>query len=148
MSVLRMLQCTFALAVLGSQWAHAQQLDISSMKAVPRSGHNACWGDAAGRLKTTCGTTESLSFMVDSAVGKTVAAFIFTDAAPGTMKCQAASLKPQKNNYWAVSALAINQAGDPSIIALPAWKHPFLMYQIDCWVPSGATVYSAEVIKF
>jgi hypothetical protein len=86
--------------------------------------------------------------MVDSAVGKTVSAVITTDAPVATMTCQAASLKPQKSNYWAVHVVATNQSGDPSIIGLPPWKHPFPMYQIDCKVPPGATVYNAQVLIF
>src|SRR5690349_21264072 len=59
----------------------AEIISVSPLKAVPRWGNSACWVDTGGRLKNNCSSTQSLSFPVDQyLVGKTVTAWVYTDA--------------------------------------------------------------------
>ena len=138
-------------------FAHAQVTYINGLKAVPRAGYESCL--AYGKAFTNgCATTKLMSFFVDAPTkGKQVSALVYSDAAQFQLVCRAASTSgtvnpasngasPFKDNLYAITSAQTNTT--PSALALPLWSPPYLMYEIDCWVPPQVELFGAAVIAF
>jgi hypothetical protein len=149
---LRTLQFGFALALLGSQLTHAQEvLAINGLKAVWRHGTAA--GDTAakclstgGYLKNVCTSEQVITFMNDRYwLKKNVSSYVFSDAPQFGLKCRATSQDGETGKYIS-TGMFTNTNPAPSAVAIPVWLTQYPMYQIDCWLPPGVSVFGAEVM--